>query len=147
MHFLIKKLSLFAIAFAMLPVAAMASPVGEAILVNQNAFLDRGGQRVELIAGADISVGDIVTTGATGQVQLLFQDETRIVVGSNSRLVIESILFNSSTTASQFTVSTVEGAFRFLSGNSEKSAYSIRTPNGTMGIRGTEFDFTVLPVE
>lgn len=131
----------------LLPPAVFASPVGEAVAVDQAAVLERSGQRIELVAGAEVAMGDIITTGAAGQAQLLFKDETRIVVGSNSRLVIESILFDTPTTASSFTVSAVEGAFRFLSGNSEKSAYSIRTPNGTMGIRGTEFDFTVTPVE
>ena len=90
-------------------------------------------------------LGDVITTGATGQVQLLFQDETKIAIGANSQLVIESILFNSSGTASDFTVNAVQGAFRFFSGKSEKSTYAIRTPKATMGIRGTVFDFTVSP--
>lgn len=128
-----------------LPVSVAANSVGQAIAVNQGAFLDRGGQRFQLNRGFEIALDDVITTDASGQAQLLFQDETRVVVGTNSQLKVESILFNSPTTASQFTVSAVEGAFRFLSGNSTKSAYSIRTPNGTMGIRGTEFDFSVTP--
>ncbi|MCF7728073.1 hypothetical protein GLP52_15660 [Sulfitobacter sp. M22] len=128
-----------------LPVSVAANSVGQAIAVNQGAFLDRGGQRFQLNQGFALVLDDVITTDAAGQVQLLFQDETRVVVGPGSQLKVESILFNGPATASQFTVSAVEGAFRFLSGNSAKSAYSIRTPNGTMGIRGTEFDFSVAP--
>lgn len=129
-----------------LPYAAIAKPVGQAVSIKKNAFVERNGQRRSLEQGESISIGDVISTDAFGEVQLLFQDETRIVVGVRSHLVVESILFDSANTASEFTVSAVEGAFRFLSGNSAKSAYSLRTPNGTMGIRGTEFDFTVVPL-
>ena len=36
-----------------------------------------------------------------------------------------------------------KGAFRFITGNSRKQAYSIRTPTTTIGIRGTRFDLAV----
>ena len=126
---------------------AFGDTVGNAVGVKQNAFVERNGRRSDLKQGQGIYLGDVITTGATGQVQVLFQDETRIAIGKNSHLVVESILFDSPDTASEFTVSAVKGAFRFLSGNSEKSSYSLRTPNGTMGIRGTEFDFVVSPVD
>ena len=128
-----------------LPNSVAANPVGQIADVVQNATIERSGQRRYLQRGEPIALGDIITTGATGQIQITFQDQTRIAMSANSRLVIEDILFDSPSTASQFTVGAVAGAFRFLSGNSEKSAYSVRTPNGTMGIRGTEFDFSVVP--
>lgn len=127
------------------PGVLAANPVGQAVDVTRNAFLTRDGQQSDLQQGGSVVLGDVITTGATGQVQLLFQDETKIAIGANSQLVIESILFNSSGTASDFTVNAVQGAFRFFSGKSEKSTYAIRTPKATMGIRGTVFDFTVSP--
>lgn len=136
-----------ALSLVALPSTVLANPVGQVVSISQNAFVERNGQRRPLAQGASVSMGDAITTDASGQVQLLFQDETRIAIGVNSHLVVESILFDSANTASEFTVSAVEGAFRFLSGNSAKSAYSLRTPNGTMGIRGTEFDFTVVPLK
>ena len=48
-------------------------------------------------------------------------------------------------TAGKFAVNALAGTFRFLTGNSEKSAYQIITPTGTLGVRGTKFDFTVDP--
>lgn len=129
--------------FLFTPMHVAANPVGQVIGVSQGAFLERGAQRLMIAQGIAVNLDDVIATDAAGQVQLLFQDETRIVVGANSQLKIETILSDSSATASRFTVSAVEGAFRFLSGNSAKAAYSIRTPTGTMGIRGTEFDFNV----
>lgn len=127
----------------LLPSALLANSVGQAVGVSQNAFLDRNGTKGYLEQGGEVVLGDVITTGATGQVQILFQDGTRIAISQNSSLVIERILFNSSGTASEFTVNAVGGAFRFLSGSSNSSAYSVRTPQATMGIRGTEFDFVI----
>lgn len=133
------------LSFLCLPTFLSANPVGQVVGVVQNATIEQAGRTKSLQKGQTVAVGDVITTEASGEVQLLFQDKTKIAISSNSRLVIENILFNSSNTASTFAVTAVGGAFRFFSGNSEKSAYSINTPNGTMGIRGTTFDFNVFP--
>lgn len=133
------------IGLMIIPGVLVANPVGQAVDVAQNATLTRDGEKGYLQQGQSVSLGDVITTGATGQVQLLFRDDTKIAIGANSELVIETILFDSPDTASNFTVNAVQGAFRFFSGKSEKSAYAIRTPKATMGIRGTVFDFTVSP--
>jgi len=133
------------LSFLCLPTFLSANPVGRVVGVVQNATIEQAGRTKSLQQGQNVALGDVITTEASGEVQLLFQDETKIAISSNSRLIIENILFNSSNTASTFAVSAVGGAFRFLSGNSEKSTYSINTPNGTMGIRGTVFDFNVFP--
>jgi hypothetical protein len=43
-------------------------------------------------------------------------------------------------TARTVTLSAVKGAFRFITGDSPKSAYLIRTPVMTIGVRGTGLD-------
>lgn len=138
------RLVVFAGFFAF-PATLMAEPVGQAVDVTQNVTLTRDGQQSYLRQGQSILLGDVIATGAGGQAQLLFRDETRIAIASGSQLVIDSILFDSADTATDFTVNAVQGAFRFFSGKSEKSTYAIRTPGATMGIRGTVFDFTVSP--
>lgn len=97
----------------------------------------------QLQAGTKIGKGDVIVTNGAGAAQLVFADETRIVVGPNSRLVIDDIILNQSNKASRFSVNALGGTFRFLSGKSAKSAYKIDTPTATMGIRGTIFDFYV----
>lgn len=39
------------------------------------------------------------------------------------------------------------GAFRFFTGDGKKDAYSINTPTATIGVRGSEFDVTVDPLD
>lgn len=95
--------------------------------------------------GADIFLGDRIETDQVGEAQLLFKDGTRMVVGSNSALVIEEFLFRAGAADNKFTVQAMGGAFRFISGEAGNAAYSIRTPTGTIGLRGTALDFTVTP--
>ena len=43
------------------------------------------------------------------------------------------------------TARALKGTFRFVTGKAPKDRYLIGTPTGTIGVRGTEFDFTVQP--
>jgi hypothetical protein len=88
-------------------------------------------------------MGDRIKTDSRGEVQLVFSDETRLVVGRNSSLVIEAYLLRSKTRVNNFTVRALGGTFRMITGKSQKSAYKIKTPTATIGVRGTSFDFTV----
>jgi hypothetical protein len=122
---------------------ARSQMAGVVVEASQPAELQRSATRSAIAAQTQIQLGDVISTGRNGRVQIVFADETRIAVGENSRLVIDDILFNTQNTASRFAVSAVTGAFRFLSGNSSPDAYSINTPLATLGIRGTVFDFSV----
>lgn len=126
---------------------SFASNPGEAVAVIQQALIQSDGTRSVLEKGAPVLSGDIVQTNARGEAQLVFPDKTRIVVGPNSTLVLERTLFRSNNKAQRFVVNAVSGTYRFISGESRKSRYQIKTPTATMGIRGTAFDFTVTDEE
>ncbi len=125
--------------------SATAQAVGKVVVAVPGAELATADGRFRLVAGAPVAMGDVVTTDAAGQVQLLFDDGTKIVVGPGSRLVIEEILLQSGGKAERFAVRAVGGTFRFITGKSAKPAYRINTPTATMSIRGTVFDFSVVP--
>lgn len=120
-----------------------AIPPGEVVEAIPQARLSRDGDVSVLRVGEEVFVGDIVATGRTGEAQVVFPDDTRIVVGPNSQLKVDNAVFRNSSTYRRLSVSALKGTFRFLSGNSPSRAYSVRTPNATMGVRGTEFDFSV----
>jgi hypothetical protein len=98
-----------------------------------------GGDRL-LETEGPVYMGDEISTNSNGLAQIRFVDNTRIAVGPNSRLVIDSFVFNPDNTARDVTVTAAKGFFRFITGNSPSSAYSIRTPTMTIGIRGTGLD-------
>ncbi|MBJ3784250.1 FecR family protein [Devosia sediminis] len=131
-----------AIACLVLAAPALADAEGTAVGVRPDASSQSGAAELVLVVGSDVSVGDTVTTGPSGHVQLLFDDQTRLVVGPGSRLKIETYLLTGSG-ADRFAVNALGGTFRFISGNSPKPVYSIHTPTASIAVRGTKFDLTV----
>jgi hypothetical protein len=126
---------------------ARAQIVAEPVTIRAPAQITRDGASSVFTDRNQVQVGDILQTGATGQIQLRFFDETRIAIGPNSTFLVEDITRQNTTTADKFLVNTVRGAFRFISGASPQDAYSVRTPTATLGIRGTIFDVAVVAAE
>ena len=126
------------------PVAALAGgSAGKAMAVIDAASASGAIGDRALAVGSTVYIGDLIQTDAGGEAQLLFADGTRMVVGANSSLTIEDFLFRSQAAENKFAVKALGGAFRFISGDTGDSGYSIRTPTGTIGVRGTAIDFTV----
>lgn len=134
---------LLALYLTLAATAAFAAGEGTAVGVNPDALARiSAGDRL-LQVGSDVSVGEVVVTGSAGQVQIVFDDNTRLVVGPRSSLLIETYLLASSNTAQKLTINALGGSFRFITGNSPKPAYTINTPTASIAVRGTEFDLVV----
>jgi hypothetical protein len=116
--------------------AVAIEPSGHVIRVNPavNAT-GPGGERLIELQGA-VFMGDDIVANPNGLAQIKFIDNTRIVVGPNSRLKIDTFVFNPDLTARKVVVTMLKGTFRFISGNSEYGAYTILTPTMTVGVRG-----------
>jgi len=128
-------LSLLMLMFATAPAAAI-EPSGKTIRIDPAVdATGPGGVRMLELEGA-VFMGDEIVASPHGLAQIRFVDNTRIVIGPNSRLTIDTFIFNPDLTAQKVTVTTIKGVFRFISGNSPASAYTIRTPTATIGIRG-----------
>jgi hypothetical protein len=123
--------------------SAVALGEGTAVGVDPDAVARVQSRERVLQVGTDVSVGETIVTGSAGQVQIVFDDSTRLVVGPGSSLLVETYLLTSSNRAQKLTVNALGGTFRFITGNSAKSAYSIRTPTAAIAVRGTEFDLVV----
>jgi hypothetical protein len=128
-----------------LPTLAHADGAGSALGVKQQAAAQLSGDTRTLRVGSDIFIGDLVQTGPQGQVQILFADNTELVLGPSAALKIEDYLIRNDGTAGKLAVDILGGAFRFATGDAAKNRYIINTPTGTIGVRGTEFDGWVGP--
>lgn len=125
--------------------SAALEPSGETVGVSPDAEANGAtGLRIVEIKGP-IFTGDTITTDTKGQVQILFVDDTKFVVGANSKVIIDAFVFDANKTAQDVSISAVKGAFRFITGNSPKQNYAIKTPTMTIGVRGTAFDLSVRP--
>jgi hypothetical protein len=121
------------------PAAALeASGLAVSVLRDTSAS-GPGGDRALETKGPVYS-GDVIKTNRRGTAQILFADNTKMVVGPNSQVAVDDFVFSGSSTASTFAINALRGSFRFITGASAKTAYSINTPTATIGVRGTAFD-------
>lgn len=123
--------------------AQAQTPIGTAVGVIPAARSEFGGTEVTILTGASLFAGQTIVTDAAGEVQIIFADETRMVIGPNSSMVIETYLMRNPTTLENLTVNALGGTFRFITGNGAHDAYHIQTPAGTIAVRGTALDFTI----
>lgn len=116
---------------------------GEAVAVVQaTSAAGPGGTRM-LAETQPVYSGDTISTGGAGLAQIRFRDETRLVVGPNSHVVIDRFVLAADTSASGASIRFAKGTFRFITGSGASSNYRLQTPTATVGIRGTEIDISV----
>jgi hypothetical protein len=89
---------------------------------------------------SEVFENDTITV-TSGNAQLILDDGTRIVVGPSSKLLLDQFVRGEKTKAERVAIKGLRGTYRFITGKSDKSAYKISTAHGTIGIRGTAFDF------
>ena len=118
-----------------------ATPIGKVFAKSGSPSAAGPGGNRALMEGSPVYEDDKLQTG-NGNVQIIFVDDTKLVVGPNSTLVIDRFLMRGGNRARKFSVDALRGTFRFISGHSAKNAYDIKTANATIGIRGTAFDFS-----
>jgi hypothetical protein len=119
--------------------AAAESPVGEVVATMGSPSASGPGGDRGLVAGSAVYEADRITTG-NGNVQIVFIDNTRLLIGPQSTLVIERFLLRGGRTVRKLSIDALRGTFRFISGNSRKSAYNLTTANATITLHGTAFD-------
>ena len=125
--------------FAAANCATAAEKVGTATLIKTSVNGDYG----EIVVRAPVHRDERIRTSKSGLGEFIFRDGTRFAIGEGSNVVIDKFVYDDSKTVQKFSVKVAKGTFRWVSGNSKSSAYEIRTPAGTIGVRGTKFDFYV----
>lgn len=95
---------------------------------------------IKATANMRLLKGDHIRTGRDGKVGMIFEDDTVISIGPNSRIVIENFLFQPNEKKLSFIARILQGTVSYLSGQIAKLAPNlvrIETPNATVGLRGT----------
>lgn len=117
------------------------SPVGAVQEMSGDATVTRvDGSTETLQLGAPIYQGDIIETGDSGAVNIVFIDETSFAVSEDARLAIDEYVFDPSSSEGLTNFSVLKGKFVFTSGmigREDPDDVQIDTPVGSIGIRGT----------
>ncbi|WP_024513815.1 FecR domain-containing protein [Bradyrhizobium sp. Tv2a-2] len=119
---------------------ASETRVGEAVVVRNDVV------RVAAASTSPVNVGDsmlrdeVVRTGVDSAARFVMADSTNLSIGPSATITLDRTVFNDEHSYRDIAIRLTTGAFRFITGHSEKAAYKIRTPLATIGVRGTILD-------
>jgi hypothetical protein len=104
-------------------------------------------QTTKLVAnkGTGIEMNDSVRT-QQGKVGITFEDNTRVQVNENSKLVIDDFVYDPKAKTGKIAMKMALGTVRYASGaiaHNSPAGVSINTPSATISVRGTDFTATV----
>jgi hypothetical protein len=130
-------------AFAQGTAAGRRAAIGSAAQIVEDVRGSLGPGQRRLATADPVYSNERITaaSASVGQFQLL--DDTRIVVGPGSSIVLDKFIYDPNKSVQEVSINALKGTFRFITGKGRKAAYSIKTPAALMGVRGTIFDFHV----
>jgi hypothetical protein len=121
-----------------------APRIGAAAIIDKAVNGSLGTTQRDLKRGDAVFQDETITTGTESNAQLLFTDETALTMGPESKVVLDKLVYDPSKKSGEMTLRAVSGAFRFVSGSGPKEGYTIKTPAGTIGVRGTIISFNIV---
>ena len=114
--------------------------VGEAAVVKNEVLRVAGSATSRINVGDGLLRDEIVRTGLDSAARLVMSDSTNLSLGANSMLRLDRTVFDDANSYRDISIKLTTGAFRFVTGNSDKDAYKIQTQVATIGVRGTILD-------
>ena len=109
--------------------------IGRATSVKPQAQGSHGGNRT-LAGGAEVYSKETIQTGDTGQADMRFIDNSNMSVGPKSSVRLDKFVYDPNKSAGSVAVQATRGSFRFVTGSQGGGSYQIKTPYGTLGVRG-----------
>lgn len=107
---------------------------------------DANGKRRRLVDGGSVYPGDVVETTPGSQGVLVFRDDSRVTLGSQTRLRLDNFVYDERNPGDgRFLASILRGSLRVLTGligQANHRNVGFGTANATIGVRGTGFDVT-----
>jgi hypothetical protein len=132
-RFCLSALSLVVL-FAVAPTAANAqSRIGSATSVQPEASGSVGGT---LNVGSGVHENETIRTGSAGQAGMRFNDQSNLSVGHSSSVRLDKFVYDPHKGAGSAVIEATRGTFRFTSGSQNGGQVKIKTPYGTLGVRG-----------
>ena len=89
-----------------------------------------------LSGGSTVYSKELIHTGDAGVADLRFHDNSNLSVGPKSNVRLDKFVYDPNKSAGSVAVEATRGSFRFVTGSQSKGSYQVKTPYGTLGIRG-----------
>lgn len=117
-------------------------PIGYVKTASGHATITTGKSRIDAQPGAPLFQGSLLRTGPQSSLGVTFKDDTVMSFGSDTELTIDEYLYAPSEGRFKLVSRLVKGSMNYLSGVIAKlqpDAVVVKTPTGTIGVRGTQF--------
>jgi hypothetical protein len=131
-----------------LSVRAAGEPIGYVKTASGDAFVITAQASTAAQPGVPVFLGSRLKTGPQGSIGVTFKDETVVACGPDTELTIDEYLYQPSQGNLALVTNLLRGSLNYVSGVIAKlkpDAVSVKTPTGTIGIRGTHFVTKVEP--
>jgi hypothetical protein len=128
---------------SVVPARAAAEPeIGTTVITVRSVHGYLGQRERPLNEGARVHLDEVLKTGSDSRAELQLDDDTKLALGPNGRLVLDDFVVGEKSTK-RISLNVLKGALRFVTGDNDKRAYRIDTPSASIGVRGTVFDLYV----
>jgi hypothetical protein len=117
---------------AMAPTVANAQAIGKATSVKPQAEANAR----TLSAGSEVFSQETIRTGDSGMADLRFHDSSNLSVGPKSSVRLDKYVYDPNKSASAVALEATRGSFRFVTGSRGEGSYQVKTPYGSLGVRG-----------
>jgi hypothetical protein len=131
-----------ALLFCAVSVHAAGAPIGFVKTIAGDATVTTDKAAVKAQAGTPVYEGSQLKTGAKSSMGVTFKDETVMSFGPDTELTVDEYLYAPSQGKLKLGSKMAKGSMNYVSGVIAKlqpDAVSVRTPTGTIGVRGTQF--------
>lgn len=130
--------------------SAWSAVAGFVLIAKGGAFAtDQQGAQRNLKRRSKIMEGDVISTDANGMIQIRFVDKALLTLKANSSLDISAYSqAKEQGEDEQVVMNLITGGFRTITGSigkGDKSAYKVKTPAASIGIRGTNYEVAQEP--
>ncbi len=134
--------SLLMVAFATTSIAQDARNIGTAVEIKNQVTAAEQNKASRRLARRDpVRELEVLETARDANGEFVLNDNTKLALGPNARLALDKFVYDPNKGAGgKVTINFAKGAFRFITGNSSKEAYEIKTPTVSLGVRGTVID-------
>jgi hypothetical protein len=113
--------------------------------VNTPPSIQRANKTLAGAKGTGVEMNDAIKTQA-GKVGITFEDDTKVQVNENSKLIIDDFVYDPKSKAGKLGAKIALGTVRYASGQIAKNSpqnVALNTPTATISVRGTDFTASV----
>jgi hypothetical protein len=121
---------------------AASDHIGIVKSVEGSAIIERGTSQLPVKPGDQVFNGDRIATAAESALGVTFKDGSLMSLGPDALMEMDELVYEPQNGKLSMVAHFVQGTFTQVSGGIARlkpEAVNFRTPNGTIGIRGTRF--------